>query len=110
MDMQLHEGVDMKFLYSKFGLCPDYKIIATGEEWVEYYVPTDSSMTSQLGKFPEPAVPYKEKIRLHLNTHYVEVETGVTLRANFAVSHENKIIFLQVTPMGELGRMMSTYK
>lgn len=97
------------FLFTTFGLCPDYKVMRTEGEWVEFYEPHEDIATLW-SKLPNDSIPYPKKIRLRLNTHLVELENGMTISAKFAVSHENKIIFILVTPVGEIGRLLETYK
>jgi len=95
-------------LLLEFGLCPDYSVMQVEGEWVEYYEPPspeDINVAFHAAIY-KPNEPLSVKrTRLHLNTHTVELTTGVILSANFAVSHTTKMIWLQVTPMGEFGRM-----
>jgi hypothetical protein len=108
MDIR-EKGIDKEFLFSEFGLCPDYKIVQVDGEWVEFYEPSVDFYSYS----PRPQsddLIFPKTVRLHLDNHLVEMKNGLTLSARFAVSHENKIIFLQVTPMGEFGNIMSTYK
>lgn len=97
------------FLFTKFGLCPDYKVMRTEGEWVEFYEPREDIATLW-SKLPNTAIPYPKRIRLHLDTHLVEMDNGLTVSARFAVSHEQKIIFLQISPIGEIGKIMESYK
>lgn len=106
MEMKREED----FLFTKFGLCPEYKVIRTEEEWVEFYDHNQNPWSYN----PESALSeikfYPTKIRLHLDTHLVEMPNNLTVAARFAVSHENKIIFLKVSRIGEIGRIMESYK
>jgi hypothetical protein len=100
------ETPDLKqaILFTHFGLCPEYKIMEVEGEWVEFHTPPE--IIPLWGKLPDTSIPYIETSRLHLVTHLVEMSNGSTLSARFAVSHKNKIIFLQVSPIsGEFGKL-----
>jgi hypothetical protein len=93
-------------LFTHFGLCPEYKVMQTEGEWVEYYEPPENVRMALWDKLPEVSKIYPDKTRLHLNVHYVELDNGVSLSARFAVSHTIKTIFLQVSPIsGEFGKL-----
>lgn len=101
------EKIEENLLFTRFGLCPDYKVMLVEGEWVEFYLPPGN--LPLYSKLPDTVIPINA-VRLHLDTHLVEMENNITASARFAVSHENKIIFLQVTRLGEIGRMMESYK
>jgi hypothetical protein len=103
--MDNQNEINREVLFSRFGLCPDYKVMIVEGEWVEFYAPPE-----MLPLWDNSSTPYVENTRLHLDTHLVETDRGITLSARFAVSHTNKMIFLQVSTTGEFGEIMETYK
>jgi len=104
---------EKEMLFEKFGLCPDYTVVYTDSDTIEY----SKSPQEKYKKFTtydyhkpefEPGLDrmvYPEKASLHLDTHTVEMENGMKIHARFAVSHSERVIFLKVSPLGEFGRI-----
>lgn len=99
------EKIEENLLFTRFGLCPDYKIMQVESEWVEYFEPPVLEYYHKSTDRIPDSVAYPVKTRLHLNTHYVELENGLSVSARFTVSHTIKMIFLQVSPLGEFGKV-----
>jgi hypothetical protein len=108
---------DMEALYTTFGLSSDYEIVFTEHDNVEYFEPPqDIYKKSESYDFTSHDY-YKDLVTtnfftssLHLDKHTVELETGSTVTAYFAVSHSIKTIFLKVTPVGEYGLIRQLYE
>lgn len=92
-------------LFEIFGLCPEYEVRWTDNEWIEYYRPPHFS-------FGKSDYDYPRLTRLHLNEHKTISGDGVCVSAYFAVDHPSKIIFLRVIKMsGEevFGKVQAHY-
>ncbi len=75
-------------LFEIFGLCPEYEVRWTDNEWIEYYRAPSFS-------FGKSDYAYPNKARLHLNEHKTISGDGVCVSAYFAVDHSSRIIFLR---------------
>ena len=105
---------DKQLLYSIFGLCPDYQIVFTEEDYCEIYEsPRTTSWWVRTFDYHKPkfeeevdSIVYPDAYRLHLDKHTVELHNGSSVTANFAVSHANKMIFLKVSKVGVIANLV----
>jgi hypothetical protein len=93
----------LQSLYDHFGLCPEYRIVYTSDDFVEFYEhPKETYLTTKFYDFENHE--YMKQLleteyvttKLHLHNHKVTFEDGWEISANFAVSHSIKTIFLKV--------------
>jgi len=97
---------DKQLLYSIFGLCPDYQIVFTEEDYCEVYEPrTTKEKYRYMNALSLEEIIYPDAYRLHLDKHSVELHDGSIVTANFAVSHATKMIFLKISRNSEFGRI-----
>lgn len=81
-------------LFEIFGLCPEYEVRWTDNEWIEYYRPPHINF--KFGGGENDYYAYPNKVRLHLNEHKTILENGLCVSSFFAVDHASKAIFLRI--------------
>ena len=80
-------------LFDAFGLCPEYEIVRTEAEWIEFYAAPEPPFWA---KYNPQSYVYPDKVRIHLDEHQVKLSNGNCVVAYFAVHHRMKRIYLQI--------------
>ena len=83
-------------LFDTFGLPPEYRVLWTDVEWVEFYEPPNLIGFARYESKLADSYTYPNKKRLHLNKHTVVTENGIEISANFAVHHQARTIWFRV--------------